>query len=96
MLTKAANLAETPMRSRRYRSVFISDLHLGSPGCKADCLLDFLRNVESDTLYLVGDIVDGWRLNKKWFWPDKHSLVVDRLLARARNGTEVITLEETK
>jgi UDP-2,3-diacylglucosamine pyrophosphatase LpxH len=93
MLMTAATLpAEPQARPLRYRSVFISDLHLGSPGCKVECLLDFLRHVESDTLYLVGDIVDGWRLDKKWFWPDKHSEVVHRLLARARNGTEVIYL----
>jgi UDP-2,3-diacylglucosamine pyrophosphatase LpxH len=77
---------------RRYRTIFISDVHLGSPGCKADCLIDFLRHVESDHLYLVGDIVDGWRLQKKWFWPDKHAEVLTRLLARARNGTQVTYL----
>jgi UDP-2,3-diacylglucosamine pyrophosphatase LpxH len=77
---------------RRYRTIFISDVHLGTRGCKADCLLDFLRHVESDYLYLVGDIVDGWRLQKKWFWPDKHAEVLARLLGRARNGTEVVYL----
>ena len=77
---------------RRYRTVFISDVHLGTRGCKADCLLDFLRHVESDYLYLVGDIVDGWRLQKRWFWPDKHAEVLERLLARARDGTEVVYL----
>jgi UDP-2,3-diacylglucosamine pyrophosphatase LpxH len=77
---------------RRYRTIFISDIHLGTRGCKADCLLDFLRHVESDYLYLVGDIVDGWRLKKKWFWPDKHAEVLRRLLARARSGTEVVYL----
>jgi UDP-2,3-diacylglucosamine pyrophosphatase LpxH len=77
---------------RRYRTIFISDVHLGTRGCKADCLLDFLRQVESDYLYLVGDIVDGWRLQKKWFWPDKHAEVLERLLARARDGTEVVYL----
>jgi UDP-2,3-diacylglucosamine pyrophosphatase LpxH len=77
---------------RRYRTIFISDVHLGTRGCKADCLLDFLRHVESDYLYLVGDIVDGWRLQKRWFWPDKHAEVLKRLLARARDGTEVVYL----
>ena len=77
---------------RRYRTIFISDVHLGTRGCKADCLLDFLRHVESDYLYLVGDIVDGWRLQKRWFWPDKHAEVLERLLARARDGTEVVYL----
>jgi UDP-2,3-diacylglucosamine pyrophosphatase LpxH len=77
---------------RRYRAVFISDLHLGSRGCKADCLLDFLHQVESDYLYLVGDIVDGWRLKKKWFWPDQHNEILHRLFDRARQGTRVFYL----
>ena len=77
---------------RRYRTVFISDLHLGSRGCKADCLLDFLRHVESDYLYLVGDIVDGWRLRKRWFWPEQHHEILHRLLTRAARGTQVIYL----
>jgi len=77
---------------RRYRAVFISDVHLGSRGCKADCLLDFLHHVESDYLYLVGDIVDGWRLKKRWFWPDKHHEILHKLLARARQGTRVVYL----
>jgi hypothetical protein len=63
-------------RGCRYRAVFISDLHLGTRGCKADCLLDFLHHVESEHLYLVGDIVDGWRLRKRWFWPDQHQQVL--------------------
>jgi UDP-2,3-diacylglucosamine pyrophosphatase LpxH len=53
----------------RYRSIFISDIHLGTRGCKAEFLLDFLRETEAETIYLVGDIVDGWRLKKSWFWP---------------------------
>jgi UDP-2,3-diacylglucosamine pyrophosphatase LpxH len=93
MLTSVAtDRPGTEAPSRRYRTIFISDLHLGTRGCKADCLLDFLRHVESDYLYLVGDIVDGWRLQKRWFWPDKHAEVLDRLLARARDGTEVVYL----
>jgi len=76
----------------RYRSVFISDLHLGSRGCKADCLLDFLGKVESDYLYLVGDIVDGWRLEKRWFWPASHGVILESLLARAEGGTKVVYL----
>jgi UDP-2,3-diacylglucosamine pyrophosphatase LpxH len=78
--------------TRRYRAVFISDLHLGSRGCKADCLLDFLHHVESDYLYLVGDIVDGWRLKKKWFWPDQHNEILHELLDRVRQGTRVVYL----
>ena len=93
MLTDVAlDRSGTGTPRRRYRTIFISDVHLGTRGCKADCLLDFLRHVESDYLYLVGDIIDGWRLDKRWFWPDKHAEVLDRLLARAREGTEVVYL----
>src|SRR5918992_3178602 len=77
---------------QRYRSIFISDVHLGFRGCQADCLLDFLHHVESDYLYLVGDIVDGWRLEKKWFWPERHGEVLHRLFARAGEGTRVVYL----
>jgi UDP-2,3-diacylglucosamine pyrophosphatase LpxH len=78
--------------ARHFRSVFISDLHLGTRGCKADCLLDFLHHVHCDYLYLVGDIVDGWRLRKRWFWPEAHQQVLRRLLARAEEGTKVVYL----
>ena len=78
--------------SRRYRAIFISDLHLGTRGCKADCLLDFLQHVHSDYLYLVGDIVDGWRLRKRWFWPEAHQKILHGLLARAEDGTRVVYL----
>jgi UDP-2,3-diacylglucosamine pyrophosphatase LpxH len=75
---------------RKYRSVFISDIHLGTRGCNAPMLLDFLRAVECDTLYLVGDIVDGWRLRKGWYWPDAHNEVVRRILKMAHRGTRVV------
>lgn len=78
--------------ARRYRSIFISDIHLGSKGCKAENLLDFLNHVESDYLYLVGDIVDGWRLRKRWFWPAEHDAILRSLVERARRGTEVVYL----
>lgn len=73
----------------RYRTVFISDVHLGTRGCKAEFLLDFLREVECDTLYLVGDIIDGWRLRRGWYWPQAHNDVVQKLLRKARKGTKV-------
>jgi UDP-2,3-diacylglucosamine pyrophosphatase LpxH len=75
---------------RRYRAIFISDIHLGTRGCKADFLLDFLRETESDHLYLVGDIVDGWRLRRGWYWPQAHNDVVQKLLRKARKGTDVV------
>ena len=71
---------------RKYRTVWISDIHLGTRGCNAELLLDFLRSIECDTLYLVGDILDGWRLRKGWYWPDAHNEVVRRLLKLAHRG----------
>jgi len=73
-----------------YRAVFISDLHLGTPGCQAEALLDFLKSHTSDTLYLVGDIVDGWQLRRKWYWPQAHNDVVQKLLRRVRKGSRVV------
>ncbi len=75
---------------RKYRTVWISDIHLGTRGCNAELLLDFLRAIECDTLYLVGDIVDGWRLSKGWYWPDAHNEVVRRILKLAHRGTRVV------
>lgn len=75
---------------RRYRTVWISDVHLGTRGCNAALLVDFLRSVDCQTLYLVGDIVDGWRLRKGWYWPDAHNEVVRRLLKMAHRGTRVV------
>ena len=73
-----------------YRAIFISDLHLGTPGCQADALLDFLKAHESDYLYLVGDIIDGWQLRRRWYWPQAHNDVIQKLLRKARKGTRVI------
>ena len=74
----------------RYRSIWISDTHLGTRGCKVDFLLDFLRHNESDYLYLVGDIVDGWSLKRTWFWSQPHNDVIQKILRKARKGTRVI------
>ena len=75
---------------QHFRAIFISDLHLGTPGCQAHALMDFLRTHSSDTLYLVGDIVDGWQLRRKWYWPQSHNDVVQKLLRRVRKGCRVI------
>jgi UDP-2,3-diacylglucosamine pyrophosphatase LpxH len=72
------------------RTVWISDLHLGTPGCQTGPLLDFLRDVECETLYLVGDIIDGWQLRRTWYWPQSHNDVVQKLLRKARKGTRVV------
>ncbi|KAA3623423.1 MAG: UDP-2,3-diacylglucosamine diphosphatase [Proteobacteria bacterium] len=74
----------------RYRAIWISDTHLGTRGCNAPALLDFLRAHDSDILYLVGDIVDGWKLKRSWYWPQTHNDVVQKLLRKARKGTRVI------
>jgi UDP-2,3-diacylglucosamine pyrophosphatase LpxH len=72
-----------------YRAIWISDFHLGTRGCKTEFLLDFLRQTESEYLYLVGDIVDGWRLKKSWYWVQSHNDVVQKILRKARKGTNV-------
>jgi len=72
-----------------YKSVFISDLHLGSKHCNAEKLLKFLDGLETEKLYLVGDIIDGWRLQKKWYWPNKHNKIVQKLIKIAKRS-EVI------
>jgi UDP-2,3-diacylglucosamine pyrophosphatase LpxH len=73
----------------RYRTIWLSDIHLGTRGCKAEFLLDFLRCNESETLYLVGDIIDGWRLRRSWYWAQSHNDVVQKILRKARKGTHV-------
>ena len=85
-------LSGEPQASDRLsvRTVFISDVHLGTPGCQAEALLDFLRCVECETLYLVGDIVDGWQLMRRWYWPQAHNDVVQKVLRKARKGTRVV------
>ncbi|MDR5854891.1 UDP-2,3-diacylglucosamine diphosphatase [Caballeronia sp. LZ062] len=76
--------------THRYRTIWLSDIHLGSGGCQAAYLLDFLRHHESEYLYLVGDIIDGWQLRKGWFWPQAHNDVVQKILRKARKGTQVV------
>jgi UDP-2,3-diacylglucosamine pyrophosphatase LpxH len=75
---------------RRYRTLFLSDLHLGAKAAQAHLLLDFLRHNDAETIYLVGDIVDGWKLRKGWHWPQAHNDVVQKMLRKARKGTRVI------
>ena len=78
------------MPVRRFRTLWISDVHLGLPDCQAHALLHFLRHTDSETLYLVGDIIDGWQLRRSWHWPQTHNDVVQKLLRKARKGTRVI------
>jgi UDP-2,3-diacylglucosamine pyrophosphatase LpxH len=80
-----------PHRKRlRFRAIWISDFHLGTPGCQAGALLEFLRRTESEYLYLVGNIIDGWQLKRRWYWHQTHNDVVQKLLRKARKGTRVV------
>jgi UDP-2,3-diacylglucosamine pyrophosphatase LpxH len=76
--------------ARRFRALFISDVHLGTRGCQAAQFLDFLRHHDADTIYLVGDIVDGWQLRTSWYWPPAHNDIVQKLLRKARKGARLI------
>jgi UDP-2,3-diacylglucosamine pyrophosphatase LpxH len=73
-----------------YRTLFLSDIHLGTRGCQAELLLDFLRHNDAETIYLVGDIVDGWRLKSGWYWPQAHNDVIQKLLRKVRKGARMI------
>ena len=74
----------------KYKSIFISDVHLGTRGSKAEILLDFLKDAECDNLFLVGDIFDGWRLKNNWYWPQAHSTVIQKILRMSRKGTKIV------
>jgi UDP-2,3-diacylglucosamine pyrophosphatase LpxH len=76
----------------RHRSLWLSDLHLGSPACKAPALVRFLRHNDCEHLYLVGDVFDGWKLKKRFYWTPDHTRVIKAILAKARRGTKVYYL----
>ena len=73
----------------RFRTIWISDTHLGTTGCQAGHLLDFLKHTDSRYLYLVGDIIDGWALKRRWYWHQLHNDIVQKILRKARKGTHV-------
>ncbi len=89
MKSDAANVASRTVPSH-YRSIFISDVHLGFPGCRAAYLLDFLRSTTCDNLFLVGDIIDIWQMRKRPFWPQLHNDVIRTILGKAKHGTRLI------
>ena len=82
-------LARPPFSPNQYRSIFISDVHLGSYGCQAEKLLNFLQNTTCDQLFLVGDIIDGWQMRGRVYWPESHERVMKQLLEMAKTGTKV-------
>lgn len=75
---------------RKVRTIFLSDVHLGARGAQVDVLLEFLKHHQADTIYLVGDIIDGWKLKSSWFWPQSHNDLVQKLLRKVRKGTRVV------
>ena len=85
---RAATTTTRP--SRHHRTIFISDTHLGTRGCKAEALADFLAHNRCQTLFLVGDIIDGWRLKRRWFWNEAHNRVVEEILRKVDGGTRVV------
>src|SRR6516225_6790107 len=88
--TECLMIEHTPDATFGVRTLFLSDIHLGTRGCQAEALLDFLRYYDADTIYLVGDIVDGWQLKSTWFWPQPHNDVVQKLLRKARKGARLL------
>lgn len=78
------------MTASTYRTIWISDLHIGSTQCHADALLDFLKHNDSEKLYLVGDIIDFWALSKKMYWPREHNTIIQKILRKARHGTQIV------
>ncbi|WP_333822719.1 UDP-2,3-diacylglucosamine diphosphatase [Pinisolibacter sp.] len=80
----------TKTEAKHHRAIFLSDIHLGTRGCQAELLIDFLKYHEAETIYLVGDIVDGWRLKRSWHWPQAHNDVVQKLLRKGRKGARII------
>jgi UDP-2,3-diacylglucosamine pyrophosphatase LpxH len=94
-MTGNDSIRDAPMKadappSRRYRSIFISDVHLGSRRAQSESLLGFLRETECEKLYLVGDIIDSWSLKQKWHWDQRHNDVIQKILRKARKGTRVV------
>jgi UDP-2,3-diacylglucosamine pyrophosphatase LpxH len=87
-MLKAMGHSKRPVK--RFRTIWISDVHLGTTGCQAARLLEFLQATESETLYLVGDIIDGWQLKRRWYWDQTHNNVVQNVLKKAKKGTQVI------
>src|SRR5215475_13679827 len=88
------NVIETSDRQDRseFSALFLSDVHLGSHACRSDRLADFLRRHHADVIYLVGDIVDGWRLSASWYWPPSHAEILRQLVLAARRGARVVYL----
>lgn len=86
----AGHEADSTQPREFFRSIWLSDVHLGTRGCRAEALADFLKQHRCERLFLVGDIIDGWRLKARMLWPQTHTDVIRRVLTKARRGCEVI------
>lgn len=82
--------AYLPTARYTYRSIFISDFHIGAKAFNEGALLDFLRKTESEYLYLVGDIIDGWKMDRRWYWTETINQIFDELFRKAHAGTKII------
>lgn len=80
----------TAHTTTHYRTLFLSDIHLGTKACQAEALLDFLRHFDADTIYLVGDVIDFWRIKRSPHWPQAHNDVIQKLLRKARKGSRLV------
>src|SRR5260221_11848960 len=85
-----ANSESEGTSPRRYRSIWISDIHLGTRHAQVHELLDFLRETECRHLYLVGDLIDGWQLKSKWHWEDSYNVLIQKLLRKGRKETQIV------
>jgi UDP-2,3-diacylglucosamine pyrophosphatase LpxH len=88
--TQIDDTGRNDAETKRYRALFISDIHLGTKACQAEAFLDFLRCHEAPKIYLVGDIVDFWRIRRGIYWPQAHNDVLQKLLRKVRKGSELI------
>ncbi|MHC2466887.1 UDP-2,3-diacylglucosamine diphosphatase [Bradyrhizobium embrapense] len=86
----AGAMQAMPRNVVKVRSLFVSDVHLGTRGCQAERLIDFLRQHDAETVFLVGDIVDGWHLRSNWYWPSAHNAVVRELIELAQRGRRLV------
>ena len=89
MIEKKPFLKALDGKILQYKSVWISDIHLGTRGCQYDMVLEFIKYTRSEHLYLVGDLVAGWALQNRWYWTQHHNVVIQNILRKARHGTRV-------
>lgn len=74
----------------KYRTIFISDVHLGTKHSRVSDLIQFLKENDSEYLYIVGDLIDGWALKRKWYWDNQHNLLIQKLLRKSRKGCKIV------